>query len=47
VKRDISAGFVRWISSLDKFICSGKSESLGMSALPEDTEFFNKWIKEN
>jgi hypothetical protein len=41
----ISAGFVYWSETAEKFVCHGMSESLGLSSLPEDTDLFNKWIK--
>lgn len=43
----ISAGFVMLNEITEQFNCHGKSESLGMSSLPEDTALFNAWIKEN
>lgn len=40
-----SAGFVTFNFQQEKFLCHGKSESLGKSSLPEDTDLINQWIQ--
>jgi hypothetical protein len=42
-----SAGFVRQNMNDKNFHCYGKSESLGLESLPEDTYLFNAWIQQS